>query len=135
MGLYKDAFSFYDGDADLILTIPRPPSVNAAYGNATKGRIKSRRYIEWLVTAKSSLWGKKFSLIRGKVYIVYSLRRPDKRKRDAANFEKAMSDFFVKMGIIEDDSLVESNTQRWSGEVGNDVVCEIFAVGGASPPC
>ena len=36
---------------------------------------------------------------------------PDQRKRDAANYEKAISDLLVKRGILEDDSLIVQNLQ------------------------
>jgi crossover junction endodeoxyribonuclease RusA len=39
--------------------------------------------------------------------------KPDKRKRDLGNLEKAISDILVSQGIVEDDSLCEWIVARW----------------------
>jgi crossover junction endodeoxyribonuclease RusA len=39
--------------------------------------------------------------------------RPDKRKRDLGNLEKAISDILVSQNIVEDDSLCEWIEARW----------------------
>jgi len=39
--------------------------------------------------------------------------RPDKRRRDLANLEKAISDLLVDHKVIEDDSLIESLSMEW----------------------
>jgi crossover junction endodeoxyribonuclease RusA len=39
--------------------------------------------------------------------------RPDKRRRDLGNLEKAVSDILVSQNIIEDDSLCEWLEVRW----------------------
>ena len=42
--------------------------------------------------------------------------RPDKRRRDLGNLEKAVSDILVSVGIIEDDSLCEWLEIKWVQE-------------------
>lgn len=42
--------------------------------------------------------------------------RPDKRKRDLGNLEKAISDILVSQNIIEDDNLCEWLDIRWVAE-------------------
>ncbi len=39
--------------------------------------------------------------------------RPDKRKRDLGNLEKAVSDILVSQNIIEDDSFCEWLEVKW----------------------
>jgi len=39
--------------------------------------------------------------------------RPDKRKRDLGNLEKAVSDILVSQNIVEDDSMCEWLEIRW----------------------
>jgi Holliday junction resolvase RusA-like endonuclease len=39
--------------------------------------------------------------------------RPDKRKRDLGNLEKAISDILVSQGLVEDDCLCEWIVARW----------------------
>jgi crossover junction endodeoxyribonuclease RusA len=42
--------------------------------------------------------------------------KPDKRKRDIGNLEKAISDILVSQNIVEDDSLCEWIEARWVTE-------------------
>jgi len=39
--------------------------------------------------------------------------KPDKRRRDLGNLEKAISDILVSVGIVEDDSLCEWLEIKW----------------------
>jgi len=50
----------------------------------------------------------------GKVKVLYEFGRPDKRRRDVANYEKAVSDLLTTYAVIEDDSLIEEMTLRWA---------------------
>ena len=52
---------------------------------------------------------------------LYEFGRPDKRRRDVANYEKAVSDILVTAGVIEDDSLIEEITLRWADVEGVEV--------------
>lgn len=42
--------------------------------------------------------------------------KPDKRRRDLGNLEKAVSDILVTMGIVEDDNLCDWLVIRWVTE-------------------
>jgi crossover junction endodeoxyribonuclease RusA len=56
--------------------------------------------------------------------------KPDKRKRDIGNLEKAVSDILVTMGIIEDDNLCEWLEARWVPEGAPfTVIIEAMGVG------
>ena len=52
------------------------------------------------------------------IYVV----KPDKRKRDVSNIEKAVSDLLVKHGVLEDDDRITRNTQEW---VTGDIECAV----------
>ena len=43
----------------------------------------------------------------GRIKANYDFFFADKRKRDLANFEKGITDFLVKKGVIEDDSMID----------------------------
>lgn len=52
--------------------------------------------------------------VKGPINIVYRVgKEPDKRKRDLFNYEKALSDMLVKIGAMEDDSLIQHGTMMW----------------------
>lgn len=62
----------------------------------------------WQLSAQSK--GKK---IDGSYKLTILAVRPDKRKRDLGNLEKAISDILVTLQIVEDDSLCEWIEARW----------------------
>lgn len=97
--------------------IKLPPSVNNLYINAGKKRVRSKKYKDWFNSVNpinfEYINPAQFP-IKGKVKVDYFLERPnDKRKRDIANYEKALSDNLVKHGIIEDDSLIQEISIKW----------------------
>ena len=104
------------------ITLPFPPSVNGLYATnfKTKRRFKSKQYGEWLNVATVEL-----AYVRGTfgepVRVLYEFGRPDKRRRDVANYEKAVSDFLVSEGILVDDSLIEEITLRWADVEGVEI--------------
>ena len=61
---------------------------------------------------------------KGKVDVQMRFGRPDKRRRDLANLEKAVSDFLVNVGVIEDDCLIESLFMEWADIEGCSVRIE-----------
>lgn len=103
-----------------VLLLPLPPSVNNLYRNKTKcrpgergGRIKTAAYMAWEAEA-----GLKINLqnpihIPGLVRMTIYATKPDRRRRDLMNLEKAVSDLLVKMKIIEDDSLISIFHMEW----------------------
>lgn len=90
------------------ITLPMPPSVNAAYRNGQHGRFKSRRYREWEELCKTYKNEKvKFIYEGEKVtasYIFYSkwltkdCRNP--LRKDLSNYLKCLEDYIPN--IIED---------------------------------
>lgn len=57
--------------------------------------------------------------LHGDVVAVYTFGRPDKRRRDVANLEKAVGDTLTRWGVLEDDCQIVDIRLRWgrSGEV------------------
>lgn len=96
--------------------LPLPPSVNQLTLNVRgRGRIKTPAYRSWITEA-----GLRLNLQRPKFmpgYVRMSVRaiRPDRRRRDLGNLEKAISDLLVSHGIIEDDSFIQAISMEWWG--------------------
>jgi crossover junction endodeoxyribonuclease RusA len=106
------------------LTLPFPPSVNGLYATnfKTKRRFKSKKYVEW---GHAAIWDiTRLGMTKGKVKVLYEFGRPDKRRRDVANYEKAVSDILVAGGLIEDDSMIEEITLRWADVEGVEITIE-----------
>lgn len=99
------------------LTIPFPTSTNKLYRSVSGRSIKSKEYRNWETAAILSLrqqWGQKLPI--DKPYAIrMTFTRPDRRRRDIGNLEKATQDALQKAGVISDDALTESVTARWRG--------------------
>jgi len=104
-------------------SLPFPPSVNGLYAGKAR-RYKSPKYKAWIAEAglKLNLQTPYHQTIEGECVVVINLVRPDKRQRDVANYEKAVSDLLVACGILKDDSLIIDNRQLW---VDGDFECRI----------
>ena len=105
---------------DFMAIIPYPPSVNSLFngGQNSKRRFTSASYKAWQSEAGVALMQQTpLPSIKGGVNVIYSFGRPDKRRRDVFNLEKAVSDLLVKWAVIEDDSLIESGTCRWDSDI------------------
>lgn len=96
-----------------VITLPFPPSANNLFINVGKRRVKSKKYRDWIDEAGWRLTMQKPQKFKGKVKVSIYAARPDKRKRDIANLEKAVVDLLVAHLIIRDDSLVETMTLGW----------------------
>lgn len=56
--------------------------------------------------------------LSGKLKITYNYgREADKRRRDLMNYEKPLTDFLVKNGVMHDDSQIEHAELRWDDSV------------------
>lgn len=109
------------------IELPFPPSVNNLYINTTRGRMKSAGYKMWF--AEASLRVKdSHRLGLGHYSISICCRRPDQRKRDLANLEKAVSDLLVEHGVVQDDSLCERLTMQWDDTMPEECVVVVQAV-------
>lgn len=105
--------------------LPFPVSVNAMYRNVSgRGRVKTKRYKEWIKAAEAGLGGDPLGFVAGPVMLQIFVRRPDKRKRDISNLIKGVEDFLVTKNIIEDDSLVEDLNIAWDQSVPDG--CYVF---------
>lgn len=95
-----------------------PPSANALFANATKGRVKTSAYRAWLTAAIQELRQvQRAPLVKGQVTVTYVIERPTGRTRDLDNFCKPLSDLLVKAEIIDDDSMIERLSLHWSDSI------------------
>lgn len=93
----------------LTLFLPRPPTSNNLFPNSKSGRrFISPEYRAWKMHATLSLraQGIRPAGIGGAI-VMYEFKKPDNRRRDVANMEKATTDLLVQYGILQDDSLIE----------------------------
>ena len=99
----------------IVLVLPFPPSVNRLWRATKGGKVyRSAKYVEWRRLAMWQLAGQaKGQKIIGAYKLTILAVRPDKRRRDLGNLEKAVSDILVSQNIIEDDSLCEWLEVRW----------------------
>jgi len=112
----------------MILTLSElPPSSNVMYGNNTgkgkRGRFKTKEYKAW---QNAAMWEIKaqqgpHQTIMVPVIATYMLKRPvnndgcpTKRRIDAENYCKAISDTLSSARILEDDSLIWDLRRAWA---------------------
>ena len=97
-----------------MLVLPFPPSVNSLYdgGKRAARRFTSDSYRAWQADAYEALLKQPDHSSRHALPVqgTYTFSRPDNRRRDVFNLEKAVSDFLVKHGILADDTLIERGT-------------------------
>ena len=100
----------------IVVHTPLPPSVNHIWKPKRGGSYLSKQYTawkllagqEWLLQKKNQPRG-----ISGPYGAILILVKPDNRRRDLDNHTKAIKDFAVQHGLIEDDSLCEKLYVRW----------------------
>lgn len=107
------------------IELPFPPSVNNLYINAGKRRVMSARYKAWFALACVSVKDTHRQNI-GPYALNICVKRPDKRRRDLGNLEKAVSDLLVECGVIRDDSLCERITLQW--DAGIQAECVVIVI-------
>jgi crossover junction endodeoxyribonuclease RusA len=89
------------------ITLPIPPSANMLFPTGLHGRrFPSSAYKQWQKDAGREIKTQPEKLI-GPLQAEYSYAFPDRRKRDIANFEKAVTDLLVKAGVMHDDSQID----------------------------
>lgn len=103
------------------IELPYPPTANNLFINTTRGRIKAPGYKAWFAKASINIKDKHRQSL-GPYSLSICARRPDKRKRDLANLEKAVSDLLVEHGVVQDDSLCERLTMQWDDQLPADCV-------------
>lgn len=94
-----------NGEPDITLTLPVPPSTNRLWRTGNGRTYKSPEYCAWLTEAgyKAAL-GAAGDKIDGAYAVALSI---PKNRRDLGNHEKALSDLLQHVGIIKDDSHAE----------------------------
>ena len=81
----------------------------------TGGVYSSEKYTAWKKHAEWALHGQvKGKQITGEYTLEIVAVKPDKRRRDLGNLEKAVSDLLQHMKIIEDDCLCQKITMEWA---------------------
>lgn len=91
-------------------TLPRPPSLNACYGNRAKGQKGRGRYVSpalarWRSMAAQEIRALgKYPRFASPVTIEIRASEDGVGRQDADNLEKPVCDFLVEMGIIIDDN-------------------------------
>jgi crossover junction endodeoxyribonuclease RusA len=103
------------------LSLPFPVSVNNLYANGRKGRYKTDKYLAWCAEASIGIKDSHRQGIAA-YSLAICLRRPDKRRRDLGNFEKAISDLLVAHGVIADDSGCERLTMHWDHGIREECI-------------
>jgi Holliday junction resolvase RusA-like endonuclease len=119
----------------LTISLPMPPSVNAAYATRKgpgRGRVATAALRNWKAAASVDVQraisaDAERPVFRGCVEIVVRLPVPPRGEPDADNRIKPVQDMLVAAGVIADDSwrYVASSAARWvyDGSLGDD--CEV----------
>jgi hypothetical protein len=89
----------------LILTLPIPPSVNAAYANVPFiGRVKTKAYRRWLKQADAYYMTQKRRLIPVTGHCIVTVRLPEAMRGDVSNRIKIAEDYLVSRELTSDDT-------------------------------
>ena len=96
------------------LHLPYPPSANALWRSVGGRNISSKAYRVWQSEAASIIAQQRTGAIFGTYGVTFQCERPDNRRRDIANLEKALSDALVSGGVVEDDYLAEQISLFWA---------------------
>lgn len=117
------------------IKLPFPISVNAMFIDGKKRRSISKRYEAWRSEAALVMMAQRARPTTERVNIWIDLVAPDRRHRDAGNFEKGVTDLLVAQGIIQgdDERYVKRVSIGWE-DSGEPCVVTITAVekGGAA---
>lgn len=109
----------------MIIVLPMPPSVNGLYRNvAGRGRVPTGLYQRWKEAADAALWTQKRVAFKGQVHVTVTLE--DKGRYDCDNKNKAVLDFLVRHGFIEDDD--KRIVRRVTAQVGDVKGCQVEIV-------
>jgi crossover junction endodeoxyribonuclease RusA len=103
------------------VTIPKPPSLNRLWRNVPRlGRVKSKRYKQWIGAATASI----LSLPRAdraQTVGPYRLRIELGRRKgsDLDNYAKAISDLLVSLRLVGDDSHCVGLEMVWADDLAS----------------
>lgn len=96
------------------IILPFPPSANSLWRNVDSKTLVSRQYRAWKKTAGLLLMAQRPAKVLGPYVMTLVATRPDRRRRDLANLEKACSDLLQACGVIRDDCDCQSLRLSWS---------------------
>lgn len=108
-----------------------PPSANSLRKSFVRnGKVVSAKtdaYSAWREAAIWEIASQRAGRIGGPYSLSIAVQRHwrSKRARDIDNIIKPVSDALVKAGIVRDDSLAESVSARWAGDLGGPAVVVI----------
>jgi len=112
----------------MIITLPfLPPSCNRIYYSDFKSRTrhKTSDYRRFQKDCAPFI-PQTVKPLTGAIRVEYNFYFPDHRKRDVANFEKAMTDTLVEYGIIEDYSMiVRMVLEKYYQKGKPETVCQV----------
>ena len=114
----------------LKILMPYPPSINRLWRASKRGGVyKSQEYRDWQTEARWEIDKQiKKQRVSGHYKLTILVVRPDKRRRDLGNLEKAISDILVMTNTIDDDCLCDWIDIRWT-ESGPDCMVIIEPMG------
>lgn len=102
---------------EVVVDLPRPPSLNRLWRFGRGRMYRSKAYMDWLRQADLHWLCAKPKMrvkgILGTFQAEIILSRPDKRRRDVDNGVKAVLDWAQRVEIIENDSLCEQAIIRY----------------------
>lgn len=90
----------------LTLELPFPPSLNHYYRHLGHVTLISRRGRAYREAVVALLAARGIKPLGGPLDVAVELFPPDRRKRDADNFHKCLSDALQHAGVFQDDSQV-----------------------------
>lgn len=109
--------------------LPVPPTLNNLFPTGKTGkRFCSSKYEDWKTEAAKAFTAQfphGHDCLSGRLACHLRFHFKDKRRRDIANFEKAVTDFLVSMDVIEDDCLIDRMVLE-RAEPGNGVYVTLF---------
>lgn len=110
--------------------LPFPQSANSKYNMHGKKRVKSQRDKEWIEKATTAINQQNVLPFVGRCYIIYELYHPDGRPRDAANYEKKVTDLLVSLKILAGDErrYVKGDFIYWNDKPGKQIIVRIISV-------
>lgn len=111
-------------------TLPFPPSVNSKYRMSGRKRLKGKKELEWEQKATDSLNEQNIMPFQGRCYVIYELHHPDNRERDAANYEKKVTDLLVARNILtgDDRRYIKGIMTYWNDKKGKHIIIRIVPI-------
>lgn len=103
----------------IIIVLPFPPSVNRLWRAAGKRVYKTAVYREYGDAAWKAFRHQHptFEMITDPVAMEIAAGRPDRRRRDIDNINKAILDVLEQIGVVQDDSQIHDLRSYWTDAV------------------